>query len=38
MRNFIDSYGVWILTAAWWLFVGFCAFHREIESWLGGAL
>lgn len=38
MREFFEYYGFWILTAAWWLFVGYCAFHREIESWLGGVL
>ncbi len=32
MRDFWAEYGLWILLAAWWLFVGFCAYHREIDA------
>ena len=35
MHDFWDEWGGWILMAAWWLFVCFCAFHREIEAWIG---
>lgn len=38
MRDFLDNWGFWLFAAAWWLFVAACAYHREIESWLGGAL
>lgn len=37
MRKFFEDWGFWLCTAAWWLFVGFCAYHREIAAFFGGA-